>query len=160
MDGVFRVWGDLTQGLVLSVLIIYLHSSKTAAGISLKSQFLYSLVFLTRYIGSNDYVPTWEWGNPARTFYNSFSHIVFAIIPIYILFLMMRPLRKTVDFAADTVKMRYLLSGALIAALAILCLREGLNWSTAIFYFNRNIRVSVRPLAESANSSTPECSVL
>ncbi|KAL6122953.1 hypothetical protein ACLB2K_075477 [Fragaria x ananassa] len=46
----FRLAGDMTHLLGILVLFLKIHSTKSCAGISLKTQELYALVFLTRYI--------------------------------------------------------------------------------------------------------------
>ncbi|KAJ7570194.1 hypothetical protein O6H91_01G109700 [Diphasiastrum complanatum] len=47
---VFRLAGDMTHLLSIVVLLLKIHTIKSCAGISLKTQELYALVFATRYL--------------------------------------------------------------------------------------------------------------
>merc|ERR1712157_306941 len=47
---VFRLAGDLSHLLAIVILLLKIHKTKSCAGISGKTQILFSLVFITRYI--------------------------------------------------------------------------------------------------------------
>lgn len=47
---IFRLIGDLTHLMSIIVLLLKIHTIKSCAGISLKTQELYALVFATRYL--------------------------------------------------------------------------------------------------------------
>jgi len=47
---IFRLAGDLTHLMSIIVLLLKIHTIKSCAGISLKTQELYALVFATRYL--------------------------------------------------------------------------------------------------------------
>lgn len=50
---IFRILGDLSHLASLFILIAKMRSSSSASGISFKSQFLYMLVYITRYLGTH-----------------------------------------------------------------------------------------------------------
>jgi ER lumen protein retaining receptor len=47
---IFRLAGDFTHVLSFIVLLLGLKSSRSAAGVSLKTQEMFLMVFLTRYL--------------------------------------------------------------------------------------------------------------
>merc|ERR1719301_40802 len=47
---VFRLAGDMTHLMSIIVLLLKIHATKSCAGVSLKTQELYLVVFLTRYL--------------------------------------------------------------------------------------------------------------
>ncbi|KAG0559045.1 hypothetical protein KC19_10G074400 [Ceratodon purpureus] len=47
---IFRLAGDLTHLMSIVVLLLKIHTIKSCAGVSLKTQELYALVFVTRYL--------------------------------------------------------------------------------------------------------------
>lgn len=77
-------------------------------GISFKSQLLYAIVFLTRYLDL--FV---KFLNP----YNTFMKVFFIGSSLYILFLMKAKFKATYDASLDTFRVEYLLGGAAVLAL-------------------------------------------
>jgi len=76
---VFRLAGDMTHLLSIMVLLLKIHSMKSCAGISLKTQELYVLVFATRYL---DIFTTYF------SFYNTVMKIVFLVTSFSIVWYM------------------------------------------------------------------------
>lgn len=77
-------------------------------GISFKSQLLYSVVFLTRYL---DLFGVWH------SLYNSCMKIFFIATSLYIVYLMQVKFKATYDANLDTFRVEYLLGGAAVFAL-------------------------------------------
>mmetsp|Transcript_18379 Transcript_18379/g.59421 ORF Transcript_18379/g.59421 Transcript_18379/m.59421 type:complete len:217 (-) Transcript_18379:61-711(-) len=50
MMNLFRLCGDMTHLLSIVVLLLKIHATKSCAGVSLRTQELYALVFVTRYL--------------------------------------------------------------------------------------------------------------
>ena len=87
-------------------------SLQSAAGISFKSQFLYLLVYVTRYLDL-----LWTFYLPS-SLYNTCFKIVFLASSGYTVYLMLNDFKPTHDPNQDTFKVQYLL--AFSAAMAIL----------------------------------------
>jgi len=86
---------------------------KTASGISFKSQFLYLLVYLTRYLDL--FWTAFVLDNA----YNTVFKIVFIATQGYIVYLMLADYRPTHDPNLDTFKVEYLLAGAAVMGIAL-----------------------------------------
>jgi ER lumen protein retaining receptor len=80
---------------------------QSASGISFKSQFLYLVVYISRYLDL-------LWTNPAAHVYNTFFKITFIAAQGYIIYLMMVDYKPTHDPNQDTFKVEYLLGGAAV----------------------------------------------
>eukprot|EP00252_Welwitschia_mirabilis_P027991 TRINITY_DN988_c0_g1_i1.p1 TRINITY_DN988_c0_g1~~TRINITY_DN988_c0_g1_i1.p1 ORF type:complete len:216 (+),score=17.86 TRINITY_DN988_c0_g1_i1:220-867(+) len=91
----FRLAGDMTHLLSIMVLLLKIHSMKSCAGISLKTQELYVLVFATRYLDIfSQYI----------SFYNTAMKIVFLVTSFSIVWYMRyhKVVRQTYDRDQDT----------------------------------------------------------
>ncbi|KAF2397114.1 ER lumen protein retaining receptor 2 [Trichodelitschia bisporula] len=86
-------------------------SSSSAAGISFKSQFLYLIVYITRYIDL-----LWTFYLPSAL-YNTIFKIVFITSSSYVVYLMLNDYKPTHDRNADTFQVQYLLGGAAVLAI-------------------------------------------
>lgn len=113
---IFRVLGDFSH---LGSILILLHKMvqlKSCSGISFKSQALYFLVYVTRYL---DLFTT-------SSHYNLVFKILFISSQGYILYLMLSSYKPTNDPNLDTFRVQYLLGAA--AVLAILFPYEYTFW--------------------------------
>lgn len=101
--------GDFAHCVSIYILINKIRTSKSVAGISFKTQALYTLVYLTRYLDIL-YAP-WS------SLYNLIMKFVFIGTSFYILYLMKVKYKPTHNPNIDTFRVEYLLGGAIIAAL-------------------------------------------
>ncbi|GLJ38945.1 hypothetical protein SUGI_0793990 [Cryptomeria japonica] len=109
---VFRLAGDMTHLLSIVVLLLKIHSMKSCAGISLKTQELYALVFATRYLDifTNYY-----------SLYNTIMKIVFLVTSFSILWYMRfhKVVRQTYNKDQDTFRHYLLVIPCFVLALLI-----------------------------------------
>lgn len=80
---------------------------KSASGISFKSQFLYLVVYITRYLDL-------FWTDPTKNLWNTIFKIVFIGCQSYMIYLMLVDYKPTHDPNQDTFKVEYLLGGAAV----------------------------------------------
>jgi ER lumen protein retaining receptor len=115
---IFRLVGDLLHLLAILILLSKMLRGRTAAGISLKTQFLYAVVFTTRYL---DLFTTYI------SLYNTVMKLFFLATSYHICYLMRfkSPWKATYDRDNDTFRLRYLLIPC--ALLALLFHRESLH---------------------------------
>jgi hypothetical protein len=90
----------------------HLTSIQSASGISFKSQFLYLIVYITRYMDL-----LWTFYKPAAL-YNTVFKIVFISTSAYTVYLMLTDYKPTHDPNLDTFKVQYLILGSAILACA------------------------------------------
>ncbi|KAI0124822.1 ER lumen protein retaining receptor 1 [Xylariales sp. AK1849] len=109
MLNVFRVLGDFSHLASILILLHKMTELNGCAGISFKSQALYLLVYVTRYL---DLFVT-----------NSIYNVIFKILFIgsqgYIVYLMTTKYKPTHDPNLDTFRVQYLLGGAAVLAILI-----------------------------------------
>ncbi|KAJ8655062.1 hypothetical protein O0I10_009269 [Lichtheimia ornata] len=105
---VFRLIADLMHLASIFILLHKIKTSRSCVGISFKSQLLYSVVFLTRYL---DLFGVWH------SLYNSCMKIFFIATSLYIVYLMQVKFKATYDANLDTFRVEYLLGGAAVFAL-------------------------------------------
>nr|CAH0110151.1 unnamed protein product [Daphnia galeata] len=106
---IFRLLGDLSHLLAIVILLLKIWKSRSCAGISGKSQFLFALVYTTRYLDLlTNYV----------SLYNSFMKVIFIAASYGTLYLMYVKFRATYDRNHDTFRVELLLIP--VAALALL----------------------------------------
>uniref|UniRef100_A0A0D6QSA4 ER lumen protein-retaining receptor n=1 Tax=Araucaria cunninghamii TaxID=56994 RepID=A0A0D6QSA4_ARACU len=92
---IFRLAGDMTHLMSILVLLLKIHTIKSCAGISLKTQELYALVFITRYLDIfTDYI----------SFYNTVMKIIFVASSISIVWYIRshKIVRRSYDKEQDT----------------------------------------------------------
>nr|ABK22024.1 unknown [Picea sitchensis] len=109
---IFRLAGDMTHLMSVLVLLLKIHTIKSCAGISLKTQELYALVFVTRYLDLfSDYV----------SFYNSVMKIIFIASSISIVWYMRshKIVRRSYDKEQDTFRHYLLVIPCFILALLV-----------------------------------------
>lgn len=97
---IFRLTGDFSHLLAILILLWEIWSTKSCAGISGKSQILYAIVFLTRYL---DLFTTFI------SVYNSVLKIVFIFTTVLTVFLIFVVFRKTYDRKTDSFRIEFLL---------------------------------------------------
>jgi len=114
----FRVAGDLSHLISIFVLLHKMRTSKSCIGISFKSQVLYLVVYVTRYLDL-----LWTFQHSA---YNSLMKIIFIGSSAYTIYLMLNDFKPTHDPNIDTFKVEYLIGGS-----AILALLFPYKWTTA-----------------------------
>lgn len=106
---IFRMLGDLSHLASILILLHKIQTSKSCAGISLKSQCLYLLVYVTRYL---DLFTTFS-----SSYYNSLMKIIFIGLTAYTIYLMTTTYKPTQDPAIDTFPAEYLILGAGVLAI-------------------------------------------
>ncbi|KAJ8485911.1 hypothetical protein OPV22_018396 [Ensete ventricosum] len=106
----FRFAGDMSHLFSILVLLLKIYATKSCSGISLKTQELYALVFLTRYLDLFTYVVS---------VYNTLMKIVFISSSIAIVWCMrFHPVvRRTYDKEQDTFRHYLLVGVSLVLAL-------------------------------------------
>ncbi|CCF56365.1 hypothetical protein KAFR_0B00660 [Kazachstania africana CBS 2517] len=113
MLNIFRILGDLSHLASILILIQTIQKTGSIDGISFKTQVLYALVFLTRYLD----LLTFHW----VSFYNTLMKIFFICSSCYIVVLLQsykkkNPVAYKEMVIADTFKIQYLLGGSLLMA--------------------------------------------
>ncbi|KAI0900528.1 ER lumen protein retaining receptor [Annulohypoxylon nitens] len=106
---VFRVLGDFSHLASIGILLHKMIELNGASGISFKSQALYLMVYVTRYL---DLFTT-------TSFYNIIFKILFIASQSYVIYLMTTKYKPTVDPNLDTFRVQYLLGGAAVLAILI-----------------------------------------
>ncbi|KAH7883238.1 ER lumen protein retaining receptor-domain-containing protein [Phlebopus sp. FC_14] len=97
---IFRLLGDLAHLASIFILLHKIQTTRSCRGISFKTQALYVVVFVTRYI---DLLYRWI------SLYNFAMKVFFIASSCYILYLMKYRFRPTHDPSIDTFKIEYLL---------------------------------------------------
>ncbi|KAI9823346.1 MAG: endoplasmic reticulum retention protein [Thelocarpon impressellum] len=103
---IFRLLGDLSHLVSIFILLRKMRSSHSCAGISFKSQALYLIVYITRYLDVFYSTP-----------YNAVLKLVYIGSSAYTLYLMLNDYKPTHDPNIDTFKVEYLLGGSFLMAL-------------------------------------------
>ncbi|KAI1492847.1 putative HDEL sequence binding protein [Biscogniauxia mediterranea] len=104
---VFRVLGDFSHLASILILLHKMTELNGCSGISFKSQALYLLVYITRYL---DLFNT-------SSIYNIVFKILFISAQGYIVYLMTTRYKPTHDPNLDTFRVQYLLGGAAVLAI-------------------------------------------
>ena len=91
----FRLAGDMCHVMSILVLVLRLRVSKNAIGVSIKTQELYLIVFVTRYL---DLFTTYY------SLYNSLMKILYISATAYIIYMVKgtEPFKSTFDKAHDS----------------------------------------------------------
>jgi len=106
---VFRFFGDLSHLASIFILLHKIQTTRTCRGISFKTQALYVLVFITRYMS----LFTGEW----ISLYNTLMKLFFIGSSCYVLYLMKFRYRPTHDPSIDTFRVEYLVAPSAVLAL-------------------------------------------
>ncbi|KAJ4287646.1 hypothetical protein N0V90_012349 [Kalmusia sp. IMI 367209] len=111
MMNLFRLLGDLSHLLSILILLQKMKTSSSASGISFKSQFLYLIVYVTRYVDL-----LWTFYEP-KSLYNTIFKIIFISSASYTVYLMLNDYKPTHDPNLDTFKVQYLIGASAILAI-------------------------------------------
>ncbi|XP_010686251.1 ER lumen protein-retaining receptor A [Beta vulgaris subsp. vulgaris] len=109
---IFRFAGDMTHLISILVLLLKIYATKSCSGISLKTQELYALVFLTRYLDLfTDFISV----------YNTVMKFVFIVSSLAIVWCMrFHPvISRSYDKALDTFRYYFIVLGCFVLALLI-----------------------------------------
>ncbi|KAF7726866.1 endoplasmic reticulum retention protein [Apophysomyces ossiformis] len=105
---IFRLVADLMHLASIFILLLKIRKTRSCVGISFKSQLLYSVVYITRYI---DVFTSWV------SLYNTTMKLFFTASSLYILYLMKVRFKAAYDPSMDTFRIEYLLGSATILAI-------------------------------------------
>ncbi|EKG06357.1 ER lumen retaining receptor protein, putative [Trypanosoma cruzi] len=105
-----RTFGDMLHLLAIIILLGKMLRQRSAAGLSLKTQFLFALVFTTRYL---------DLFTSFLSLYNTLMKIFFLTTSWHICYLMRNksPWKATYDHENDTFRIRYLIVPCIVLAL-------------------------------------------
>lgn len=105
---IFRIFGDLAHLASSFILLYSIDRNKSINGLSIKTQALYCLVFLTRYLNVlTKYI----------SLYNTLMKLFFIGSSIYTVYIMVTKYRKTFKEDIDTFPVRYLIGGSAVMSL-------------------------------------------
>lgn len=125
---IFRLAGDMTHLLSIIVLLLKINTMKSCRGVSLKTQELYALVFLTRYLDLFTSFISW---------YNTIMKLVFIFTSLTIIYLMRRHrvIKLTYDKEQDTFRYQFLVLPCAVLAVLINSERKPLEvlWTFSIY---------------------------
>lgn len=107
---IFRLTGDLSHLLAIIILLLKIWKTRSCAGISGKSQILFTIVYITRYL---DLFTTFI------SVYNTVMKVVFIGASVATVFLMFVKFRATYDRNHDSFRIEFLLIPTIILALLI-----------------------------------------
>lgn len=107
---IFRLAGDLSHLLAIIILLLKIWKTRSCAGISGKSQILFAIVYITRYL---DLFTTFI------SLYNSVMKVIFIGASLATVFLMFAKFRATYDRNHDSFRIEFLLIPTIILALLI-----------------------------------------
>lgn len=111
---VFRIVADVSHAASKCILIWAIHNNKSAEGVSLLTQWLYTLVFCSRYLDLFWVPPQWNWWNTLfKLFYIGTS--------FYIVWIMMRVYARTREKEYAWKLATWSLGGSLLSA-PLVCL--------------------------------------
>ncbi|KAJ3087659.1 endoplasmic reticulum retention protein [Quaeritorhiza haematococci] len=112
----FRLVADMMHLASIIILLLKIMKSRSAAGISFKSQALYATVFCARYLDLfTHYV----------SLYNTIMKIFFIGSAFYILYLMKIKFKATWDPSLDTLRVEFLIVPCVVLALLV-------NWQFTV----------------------------
>mmetsp|Transcript_5743 Transcript_5743/g.15325 ORF Transcript_5743/g.15325 Transcript_5743/m.15325 type:complete len:219 (+) Transcript_5743:330-986(+) len=110
---IFRLGGDLMHVVSILLLLLKIKTSKNCAGISLRTQELYLLVFFTRYL---DLLVTNPFRSPLVA-YNTVMKFVFIASSAYTIFLIRKRYKQTYSAAQDTFRVQFLIAASAVLAI-------------------------------------------
>ncbi|KAJ5751879.1 hypothetical protein N7520_008796 [Penicillium odoratum] len=121
---VFRYLADISHLVSICILIWAIHKNKSAEGVSLLTQLLYGLVFVTRYLdifkGSS-----WNFGHGA-SLWNILFKLFYLTSSFYVVFIMMKVFPRTRERERAWKLGIYSVAGSLVLApIAIAVLERG-----------------------------------
>jgi len=123
---IFRALGDIVHLLSIIILLVKMRTTKNVMGISLRTQELYALVFITRYLDI-----FWNF----LSLYLTFMKLFFLASSVYVVYLIRYKYKATYDREHDTFRSYFLIGPCFLLALLInaeLTVPEVL-WTFSIF---------------------------
>jgi len=105
---VFRLAGDLSHLAAIIILLIKIWKTRSCAGISGRSQLLFALVFITRYL---------DLFTSFISVYNTVMKVFFLVSSMGTVYLMYMKFKATYDHNHDTFRIEFLLGPAVLLAL-------------------------------------------
>jgi len=105
---VFRLAGDLSHLLAIIILLLKIWKTRSCAGISGRSQLLFALVFITRYL---------DLFTSFISVYNTVMKVFFLVASMGTVYLMYMKFKATYDHNHDTFRIEFLLGPAVLLAL-------------------------------------------
>merc|ERR1711981_774882 len=105
---VFRLAGDLSHLAAIIILLIKIWKTRSCAGISGRSQMLFALVFITRYL---------DLFTSFISVYNTVMKVFFLVASMGTVYLMYMKFKATYDHNHDTFRIEFLLGPAVLLAL-------------------------------------------
>eukprot|EP00736_Rhodelphis_marinus_P005447 Rmarinus@m.19752 len=106
----FRLTGDILHVLSILVLAMKMHRQKNCAGISLKTQILYAIVFSTRYLDI-----FWSFAS----LYNTLMKLLFISSSYFIVYQMTTKYKHSYDASHDVFRIEYLIAPCFVVALFV-----------------------------------------
>jgi len=103
--------GDFSHLISILILLHKMHQTNSCSGISFKSQALYLIVYITRYLDL-----FWTFTDST---YNTLFKILFISTSAYTIYLMTTSYKPTHDPNVDTFRVQYLLGGSLLLAVVL-----------------------------------------
>ncbi|KAF9196271.1 endoplasmic reticulum retention protein [Haplosporangium sp. Z 27] len=104
----FRLVADLMHLASIFILLLKMQKTRSVTGISFKTQVLYCVVFITRYL---------DLFNNFLSLYNTAMKIFFISSSLYIIYLMKIKFKATNDPRLDTFQVQYIVAGAAVLSL-------------------------------------------
>jgi ER lumen protein retaining receptor len=103
-----RYAADLSHLISIVLLLYTMWRKKSCSGISLKTQFLFLIVHITRYCNGNFFAPP---------IYNIIFKLFYLVTAVAIIWAMMGPLARTSEIRHDTFRLAFLIVPAALFAL-------------------------------------------
>ncbi|KAG2735718.1 hypothetical protein G9P44_001932 [Scheffersomyces stipitis] len=107
---IFSFFGDLSHLASIFILLYAIERNQSIRGLSLKTQALYVVVYLTRYL--NLFFKFYS-------LYNSLLKVFFIGSSIYTVYVMTHKYQRTAQEHLDTFRVRYLTGGAFVTSLIL-----------------------------------------
>lgn len=107
---IFRLTGDLAHLTAIIILLLKIWKTRSCSGISGKSQILFTIVYISRYL---DLLTNFV------SIYNSFMKVVFIASSVATVYLIYIKFKATYDRNHDTFRIEFLLAPSILLALLI-----------------------------------------
>lgn len=123
---IFRLLGDISHMVSCGLLLYSIETNRSIKGVSLKTNLLYLLVFVIRYV---------DLLYKFFSVYNTFMKLFFIGTSAYTVYLMVKKYPQTIHEDIDTCQIKYLVGGAAVASLIFThsrSLRE-VSWSFSVW---------------------------
>ncbi|KAK0355433.1 hypothetical protein LTR91_016304 [Friedmanniomyces endolithicus] len=145
---IFHILGDVSHTASKLILIHSIHSNQSAEGVSLLTQLLYILVFLTRYLDVF-WVAPWRavfWISPWWSWWNFTLKIFYIGSSAYIVWVMMRKFARTREKERGWRLALGVLAGSIVAGPVVCRVVRGWEYTTKIEVGSTPASDSVTPM--------------